>query len=613
MDGGQGVKVVVVSMVAGVSLVASARVTVTVDSSDIRNEISSSIYGVGMEDVNHEIYGGLDAQRLYGESLEELPKPCDSETIECRQEVSRGWIPMAGWAGELIHDRTKAHGGQASQLMIPNGSLAAMANAGLGNWGIRVEKGRAMVGHFYASGAVGSLRVELQSEVRRQVLASAELDPAPGEAWKRVDFRLVPTASDPKARFVIRAYGYGRLWVDDAYLADEPTNVYGRIGCREDVVAGLEKAGVNFLRWGGTMCNAEDYLLENFGPARNPYRGFWHKHSSGGFGPREFVRLSAAMRVPCAVAIAAREKIPEAVRFAEELKAYDIPIVVQIGNEECIAPNAAAYRQYCELTRALVKAMRAANPKLAFASAAWWTGPNKVMEETFRTLDGVVEYWDLHPFFRTIDQCLKAREVVGTFLKAIRTWNPETKMRAAVFEENGNKHNLERALCHVLVLEKIREAGLDVLTSCPANALQAYGQNDNGWDQGNVFFTPDKVWLAPCAWAQRMARDAHRELRIVGATDDAEVFVSATRDREGKSIVLHLVNVSAEAKSVDLKLSGEAKFALSRVVSLSGSDLDADNAPDEPERVAPVEVTAMYLKEPVLKPYSYTVVYLVAQ
>ena len=253
------------------------------------------------------------------------------------------------------------------------------------------------------------------------------------------------------------------------------------------------------------------------------------------------------------------------------------------------------------------------NPKLTFASAAWWTGPNKIMEETFRALDGVVEYWDLHPFFYTIDQCLKAREVVGTFLKAIRTWNPETKMRAAVFEENGNKHNLERALCHALVLEKIREAGLDVLTSCLANALQAYGQNDNGWDQGNVFFTPDKVWLAPCAWAQRMARDAHRELRVAGATDDNAVSVSATRDREGKSVVLHLVNRSGEAKPVDLKLSGEAKFVLSRVVSLSGSGLDADNAPDAPERVVPAEVTAASLKETVLKPHSYTVVYLTAR
>ncbi len=595
------------ALFAGAAGRAFGDVVVTVDPSDVKNKISPNIYGVGMEDVNHEIYGGLDAQRLYGESFEEPPVPCDRETIECRQEVSRCWTSLSGWAGELIHDRTKTHGGAASQLMIPNGSLAAMANAGLGNWGIRVEKGRAMVGRLYACGAVDSVRVELQSGDRRRVLASAELDPAPGEEWKRMDFRFVPTDSDRKARFVIRAFGYGRLWVDDAYLADEPTNAYGRLGCREDIVAGLEKEGINFLRWGGTMCNADDYLLKNFGPDRKPYRGFWHQHSSGGFGPREFVRLAAAMKVPCAVSIGVREEIAEAVRLAEDLKAHEIPIVIQIGNEECIAPNASACRRYCELTRALVEAMRAANPKLRFASAAWWTGPDGLAEETFRSLDGVVEYWDLHPFFYSIDECLKVREVVGTFLKAIRTWNPKTTMRAAVFEENGNKHNLERALCHALVLERIREAGLDVLTSCPANALQAYGQNDNGWDQGNVFFTPDKVWLAPCAWAQRMARDAHRELRIAGASDDDRVSVSATRDREGKSVVLHLVNIAGEERPVRVDMKGGSRYGVTRVMSLSGA-LEADNTPDAPERVVPVDRTAASRDGIVLLPWSYVVV-----
>ena len=35
----------------------------------------------------------------------------------------------------------------------------------------------------------------------------------------------------------------------------------------------------------------------------------------------------------------------------------------------------------------------------------------------------------------------------------------------------------------------VRRMGDFVLTSCAANALQPYRQNDNGWDQGQVFFT----------------------------------------------------------------------------------------------------------------------------
>ena len=40
-------------------------VNVHVDVSDVRAEVPRTLYGTGMEDVNHEIYGGLDAQRLY--------------------------------------------------------------------------------------------------------------------------------------------------------------------------------------------------------------------------------------------------------------------------------------------------------------------------------------------------------------------------------------------------------------------------------------------------------------------------------------------------------------------------------------------------------------------
>ena len=41
-----------------------------------------------------------------------------------------------------------------------------------------------------------------------------------------------------------------------------------------------------------------------------------------------------------------------------------------------------------------------------------------------------------------------------------------------------------------------------------ANALQALGRNDNGWDQGQLFYLPNATWLSPYGWAQRMIGDA---------------------------------------------------------------------------------------------------------
>ena len=586
--------------------VLAGTVAVKVDLADVQAEIAPNIYGLGMEDVNHEIYGGLDAQRLYGESFEEAPKPCGGgNPIGARLNVSGCWESLNAHPGELVHDTAVAHWGRASQAMKPNGASVGMGNRGLGNAGIPVRKGRALTGWLYARGSVGALEVSLRPAKGGAAYAVQALEAAPGEEWKRLEFRFVPTADDPAARFAVTAFGYGTVWIDDAYLADEPTNEFGRIGCREDVVAGLEKAGVNFLRWGGTMCNAEDYLLKNFDGTRKPYRGFWHPVSSGGFGPREFVRLAAAMKLPCAFSIGAREEVAEAVKLAEELKAYDIPIVVEIGNEELIVAGVpAACLQYCELVRKLVPPMRKANPKLKFASALWW-GENR---RYFDLLDGVVDYWDLHPYFNKPEEALKARGIVRRFLETIRRWNPKTTMRAAVFEENGPRHDMSRALCHALMLEEVRAAGKDVLTSCPANAFQVWKQNDNGWDQGNVFMTPDKVWLAPCAWAQRMASDGHRELLVASSCDDKDVHVSATRDRAGESPVLHFVNLSGEKKSLSLAFADGKVRRVAKAVMLSGGSLEADNGPDAPERVAPRDETAALAKSLELKPYSYTVI-----
>ena len=53
---------------SGICFAAGAAI-VTVDVADVRAEVPRTLYGTGMEDVNHEIYGGLDAQRLYDESF----------------------------------------------------------------------------------------------------------------------------------------------------------------------------------------------------------------------------------------------------------------------------------------------------------------------------------------------------------------------------------------------------------------------------------------------------------------------------------------------------------------------------------------------------------------
>ena len=146
-----------------------------------------------------------------------------------------------------------------------------------------------------------------------------------------------------------------------------------------------------------------------------------------------------------------------------------------------------------------------------------------------------------------------------------------------------------------------------------ANALQVDGQNDNGWDQGQVFFTPSQVWGMPPYYAQQMAAAHHRPLTVGCGVEGADgvLDVTATRSREAGSVVLHIANTGAEPLRVGLRVDGMRKVSQARMVSLSG-DLDAVNTPEEPRRIAPVgrELPARAAQTVDIAPYSYTIVVL---
>jgi len=475
-----------------------------------------------------------------------------------------------------------------------------------------------MRGRFFAKGEVGGLSVSLRRRSDAQVYAARSLSLQKTGDWQRLDFTLTPAATDPAAEFVITATDGGRVLVDDAYLADEPTDEFGKIGCREDVVDGFRREGLTFLRWGGSMANSWGYLWKNMAGDRRPYDGFWFRTSSTGFLYKEFVRMANAMKLPCALAIFAYEQVAKAAEIADWLKQFDGEIHVQIGNEECagITPPSGECtlgdcRRYCESLRLIVTAMRKVNPRLKFVSGLYYLKDHQdVMDEGFRLMDGYVDYWDLHlPMFeKDVTKVVQsARQEFAAFRDMIRRLNPRTKMKAAVFEENGFEHGLRRALAHAAVLGVCREQGDSLLTSCPANALQPYRQNENGWDQGQIFLTPDKVWLQPCGWAQQMASSNHRDLLFDGTSSDSEILLSATGDRAGRSLVLHVVNVSTVAKPVSLTFADGTARKVVRVTALTGDGPLADNTPEAMQRVVPRDMTDEFVRSVALPPYSYVV------
>ena len=117
-----------------------ARVVISVDAGKVKAEIPRTLYGTGLEDVNHEIYGGLDAQRLYDESFEET-EPAQLIAVDPTVNGSSGkacgrqWTALTGGGGLEFQDAAQKHLGRRAQVLMPNGGFAGVWNAGLNGWG----------------------------------------------------------------------------------------------------------------------------------------------------------------------------------------------------------------------------------------------------------------------------------------------------------------------------------------------------------------------------------------------------------------------------------------------------------------------------------------------
>jgi len=149
---------------------------------------------------------------------------------------------------------------------------------------------------------------------------------------------------------------------------------------------------------------------------------------------------------------------------------------------------------------------------------------------------------------------------------------------------------MQRALGHTTTLNAVRPHGDFVLTSCAANALQPYLQNDNDWDQGQIFFTPSQVWGMPPFYVEQMAAKNHEPLRIFNSVE-GDLDVTATRSEKGNTLVMHIVNTSTNATKTSVVLTGFSDLKhIINIYTLSG-DPKAVNTPEEPEKIITKETS----------------------
>lgn len=554
---------------------------------DTSNPLTSGYIGL-------RSYGGSATFRHLKVSGQEVPFLSDSPN------VSGMWTALG--EGTFEHDSSCPFTGKYAQKLSGEQG-AGIYNMGLNRWGIGFNKDERLQASLYLKGT-GKVQIALQSADGSKEYARQEIGGIT-EEWQRFNVELTPNESDGKGRFLLGLAGEGSIWVDQVLLC---TDSYP---FRSDITEAFRQQHLSFLRYGGTMVNAAEYMTRNMTGSRlerQPYYGYWYRYATNGFAIPEFVEFARLIGTEPTFAINIEDNPADVLALLQEIEPYRLKYI-EIGNEEYIGSSArSGYEHYVERYLTLYNAIHAVYPQLKFINAAWWR-PNEVetMKYVFQSLDGKCDFWDYHPWTETPQQAKDIEAEIAKMQKLFLEWNPQTTMRCAILEENGNTHDMARALAHAVMLNVVRRSAGFVPMDSPANALQPYKQNDNGWDQGQIFFSPSQVWMQPPFYAQQMAASNHQPLLVeCTCNPSTNLDYTATRNEAGDTLVLHIVNYGTTTRSLVLNLTGFGETDSIRALSLSGT-LNGENTPDKPTRFVPAESTIKPGGRLVVKANSYNV------
>ena len=607
---------------------------ITVQADQVLHPVSRYLTGACIEDVNHEIYGGLYSQMIFGESFEEaaMPLPADtpafaglSGAVSCRaprREIAgsavRSWQPFRTGSAEGVFavETVAPFNGRQNQRMTFTGGTGAVGieNRGLNRQGMCFQAGKPYEGYVWvrrdpATGAAPvALQVALENADGSKLYARTELAVAPQD-WQRLDFVLTSDAADSTGRFSITLTRPGTVVLGHAFLQPGAWGRFKGLPVRRDVVEGMLRQGLTALRYGGSMVNgADEYRWKKMlGPRdrRPPYRGMWYEYSSNGWGILDFIDLCEAAGFACVPCFNTGESAQDMADFAEYVNGpadsewgrkraeaghpepYRLKYL-QLGNEQHV--DGAYYEAFTRLAGAIWKR----DPGITLIVGVYWK-PDESIDQHAEHYRRVIEFardrnqtvwFDVHVWNdKPHEPDLTAFD---RFVRRLAGFGMDN-YRICVLEENAGNHSMKRALGHARALNLFQRSKLGIPILCAANGLQPDGQNDNGWDQGLLFLNPSQVWLQPPGYVTQMVSRNYQPLCVSARVDGPEspLDVTATRSEDGGTLVLQVLNASGDPVPARIFIAGFTPAEpTAEAVQLVGRP-DETNTAEAPARIVP--------------------------
>jgi alpha-L-arabinofuranosidase len=181
-------------------------------------------------------------------------------------------------------------------------------------------------------------------------------------------------------------------------------------------------------------------------------------------------------------------------------------------------------------------------------------------------------------------------DVVASFDTWIQRYQPSVDYRINIFELNADQHDVSRALANAVAISQFESKGNRVSVVTSANALQPDGQNNDGWNQGLIFFDTQRSWLQPPGYVNQMIANSYLPTAVQASTSNPALTVTAKTG--GGHLSLQVVNNSGDYQTPTINLTGFTPTTRTmRVTQLRGNLNDQNNAGNVTQ-VTPTSTTA---------------------
>lgn len=573
-----------------------------------------------------------------------LPEPTWSDGVSAMW----GGVRRGTAAGSFSIETQDPYIGTQSQRITYAGGEGELGieNRSLNRWGMNFAAGKPYQGYLrLRAERPAELHLALESADGSRVYAESRIA-VESAGWKRYDFALTPLEDDEAGRFALKLKRPGSIVVGHAFLQPGEWGRFKGQPVRKDIAEGLLDQGLTVMRLGGLMANAEEYRWKKMiGPRdrRPPYKGFWYPYSTNGWGIMEFLNFCEAAGFLAIPDLNMDETPQDMIDFVEYVNGpsdsewgrrraadghpepYQLKYI-QLGNEEAVD------QVYWQKFKPLAEAIWKKDPQITvivgdfeyrqlIADPYKFEGAPKIRslaahkkildlaKANERTVWFDVHIWNHDP--RDPEAPVAA---LGSLVENLEKLSPGSDFQICVLEENATNHAVRRAISHARTINGLMRMGNRVRIVCAANALQPYRQNDNGWDQGLLFFSPSQVWGQPPYYVTQMVAKNYLpqcvEVEVQSPADALDA--TALASEHGQSLTIQVVNLEAQALRTQLRIDGlEIQGPRVRVTELSGK-LDQTNTPKNPQQIAPQVRDWDPNSEYVFPPYSFTVIRLEA-